>query len=165
MHGESKGHSGLSPLPPPGIALCSRLGPQAFSNHRFRQQDCKVPLGKAEGMATRGHQDPSQPDAPAETAPLCLFNIFQRGDYCNENLKVFHGVGLLPSWRGGRRPSSVPSSSRDLGRVPALAVWACFLLVNGGAFSTVWVWEVEGGRWVHQERAQQCLCLPISTLQ
>lgn len=52
---------------------------------------------------------------------------------CNENLKVFHGVGLLPSWRGGGRPSSAPSSARDLGQVLAGAVWACFLLVNGGA--------------------------------
>ena len=77
----------------------------------------------------------------------CACLIYFKGAISRkENLKVFLGVGLLPSWRGGRRPSSVPSSSRDLGRVPAHAVWACFLLVSGGAFSTGWVWEVEGGR-------------------
>lgn len=69
------------------------------------------------------------------------------------------GLGLLPSWRGAGGPARCPVLPDTLRAVPARAVQACFLLVNGGTFSTGWVWEVEGWRW--RPRRERAL-VPVS---
>lgn len=78
LHSVSKGHAGLCPFSPAGIAPCSLSGPQLLPP-AIQATASQVLVGKAKGTASRGRQETGQPAAGSKVCSPVFTIVFPRG--------------------------------------------------------------------------------------